>query len=1037
MGRVLAAFDHGLDRDVALKVLLPGANADRFVRESKITARLPHPGIPPVYALGTLADGSPFLAMKLVAGRTLAAEMKAADRPRLLQAFTQVCQAVGFAHSKGIIHRDLKPSNIMVGAFGEVQVMDWGLAKDLARGEAADEPCSSPALPIPGAGSDPNQTTDHRAARESTDEGTQAGTILGTPAYMAPEQARGEAADARADVFALGGLLCALLTGQPPYSGTSALEIIRRAGAADLAEAYARLDGCGADAELVALCRCCLSPDPSDRPADGQSLADGLTAYFDGVQERLHQAELAHAVEVARTEEAQATAAQERKAREAAQARAVAERQARRLTLALAGTVLLAVTLGGGGWLWVKAERAGRLAQVNSEIHDALNKATAFREQAQTATVGSGLLFAQAREQAQRALALVENGPADDSLKKQVQQLQTELNEEEKDRRLVTALDEARLLQAETLSENRFAWEQAMPKFREAFQAYGLPAGEGEPAAAAERIRQRPTAVRAAIVATLDAWDGLANNKDLGITESHRKWLRSVLEAAEPEDGWGRRMRAARAEKDPVQRQAALKALAASAIEAKAPAQTLTKLAEALRPPEAAKLLREAQRRYPADFWVNQNLGDVLQRVTPPERDEAVRFLTAAVALRPESPGVHLNLGFALTHKGQVDEAFACYQKAIELDPKYAAAHSSLGAALREKGQVDAAIASHRTAIALDPKLAGAHHNLGTALRRKGQVEEAIASFRTAIALDPKLAAAHTNLGMILCDVKRDYDGAITCFRKVLDLDPKDVHAHYNLGNALRGKGQVEEAIASFRQAVALDPQHAEAHCNLGHALGTQGRFAESLAAHRRGHEVGSKKPGWAYNSAAWVRQAESLAALEDRLPAFLKGQDQPRDAAERLGLIRVCRAKKFSAAAARLSADAFAADPKLAENLRAGHRYNAACSASLAAAGQGEDAAKPDDEERSRLRKQALDWLRADLTLRARQLETGKPADRDAVQQALRYWQKDPDLAGIRDAAALAKLPAEERAACEKLWADAAALLEKAGTPATGEGEP
>src|SRR5713226_2844123 len=131
MGKVLAAFDLGLDRDVALKVLLPGANADRFVRESKITARLPHPGIPPAHALGTLADGSPFLAMKLIAGQTLAVEMKTADRPRLLQAFTQVCQGVGFAHSRGVIHRDLKPLNIMVGAFGEVQVMDWGLAKRL------------------------------------------------------------------------------------------------------------------------------------------------------------------------------------------------------------------------------------------------------------------------------------------------------------------------------------------------------------------------------------------------------------------------------------------------------------------------------------------------------------------------------------------------------------------------------------------------------------------------------------------------------------------------------------------------------------------------------------------------------------------------------------------------------------------------------------------------------------------------------------------------------------------------------------------
>src|SRR5262249_10279459 len=146
MGRVLAARDLTLDRDVALKVLLPGANPDRFVRESKISARLAHPDIPPIYALGTLADGSPFLAMKLIAGQTLAEAMKTVDRPRLLQAFTQVCQAIGFAHSRAIFHRDLKPANVMVGAFGEVQVMDWGIAKDLSARDVPAKPGSSEVL---------------------------------------------------------------------------------------------------------------------------------------------------------------------------------------------------------------------------------------------------------------------------------------------------------------------------------------------------------------------------------------------------------------------------------------------------------------------------------------------------------------------------------------------------------------------------------------------------------------------------------------------------------------------------------------------------------------------------------------------------------------------------------------------------------------------------------------------------------------------------------------------------------------------------
>jgi tetratricopeptide (TPR) repeat protein len=364
MGRVLGAFDLSLERDVALKILRPGAPADRFVRESKITARLPHPGIPPVHALGTLADGSPFLAMKLIAGHTLAVEMKTADRPRLLQAFTQVCQAVGFAHSRGVIHRDLKPTNVMVGAFGEVQVMDWGLAKDLAGREPPDEPRPAEALPEPNLGTNPTRTIDYRPSGDSTDDPTRAGQVMGTPTYMAPEQARGEATDCRADVFALGGILCAILTGRPPFTGASSAEVIRRAATADLAEAHTRLDRCEADAEVIALCRRCLSPNPADRPTDGRAVADELTAYRNGVQERLRAAEIAGAE---------------------AQERDRAERRTRRIQL-IAASLLLLVLAGGivGTSLGlVKAKRAQEQAEFaegeEKKRADELQKVSGFQ----------------------------------------------------------------------------------------------------------------------------------------------------------------------------------------------------------------------------------------------------------------------------------------------------------------------------------------------------------------------------------------------------------------------------------------------------------------------------------------------------------------------------------------------------------------------------------------------------------------------------------------------------------------------------------
>ncbi len=689
MGVVLRGRDVDLGRDLAVKVLLEKYAgrpevARRFIEEAQIGGQLQHPGVVPVYDIGRFGD-LPFFTMKLVKGKTLAALLSertdlTADRPHLLGIALKVAQTLAYAHAKGVIHRDLKPANIMVGSFGEVQVMDWGLAKVLAEGGVADEKKASREHQVP---QDVTTIRTARSVGSGAGTDTEAGSLLGTPAYMPPEQANGEIADLdrRADVFGLGAILCEILTGKPPYVGRSYEEVRRKACNGDLADATARLDGCGADPELVALTKACLAPEAVDRPKDAQAVAEALTAYLGGVQARLRQAELAEA---------------------AARARAAEEAKRRRLTLALAATVLLALALGGGGWLWVKADRDARQAQVTREVHDALSQAAALREQARTAAVGGTALFAQAREQAQRARALAESGPAEKALTAQVRQLQADLDEEEKDHRLIAALDEARLAQAELVAgESRFAIERAVPKFREAFRAYGLAAGEGEPKVAAERIRQRPAAVRQAILAALDEWDYLADSKKVAVPETHREWLRAVLEAAEPDDAWGKKVRAARRESDAGKRQVALEALAESAKVTELPARALTRLAMQLGPAQKAALLRRAQRQYPADFWVNHDLGTVLEQVTRPELGEAVRFLTAAVALRPESPGAHNNLGNALYHKGQLDEAIACYHKALELDPKAALVHRNLGHALYREGQVDEAIASCKKAMAI------------------------------------------------------------------------------------------------------------------------------------------------------------------------------------------------------------------------------------------------------------------------------------------------------------------------------------------------
>jgi tetratricopeptide (TPR) repeat protein len=288
-------------------------------------------------------------------------------------------------------------------------------------------------------------------------------------------------------------------------------------------------------------------------------------------------------------------------------------------------------------------------------------------------------------------------------------------------------------------------------------------------------------------------------------------------------------------------------------------------------------------------------------------------------------------------------------------------------------------------------------------------VDGAIRAYRTAIECDPKYAKAHTNLGNAL-KAKGDVDGAIRCFRTAIECDPKDTKAHYNLGNALKAKGDVDEAIRCYRTAIACDPKYPEAHCNLGRVLQRQGQFRAALQSLQRGHELGSKRSKWRYPSAAWVNEAQQLLALDEKLAAILKGDAQPANAAERLVFARVCRYKQLYAASARFCADAFAEQPKLGDDPRTGERYDAACTAALAAAGRGEDAKSLPDKVLGMFRHRALTWLRADLGAYAQLAEIDNSAIKQAVRQRLEYWQKDPDLAGLREKEALGRLPEAER---------------------------
>jgi tetratricopeptide (TPR) repeat protein len=460
-------------------------------------------------------------------------------------------------------------------------------------------------------------------------------------------------------------------------------------------------------------------------------------------------------------------------------------------------------------------------------------------------------------------------------------------------------------------------------------------------------------------------------------------------------------------------------------------AWVLSNLSVALREsgdlPAAIAAAREAIRLKPDFAMAHCNLAYALS--DSGDLPGAVAALREAIRLKPDLAMAHNNLSADLLNSGDLLGAIAACREAIRLKPDLAEAHANLGAALVRSGDPAGAIAAYREAIRLKPDLAGVRSNLAIALRESGDLPAAIAAAREAIRLRPDLAMAHVNLGVFLLS-SGDLPGAIAAHREAVRLAPKVALTHHNLGIALARSGDLPGAVAAYSEAIRLKPDDADAHCDLGAVLRRQTQYAQSLAEYRLGHELGSKRADWRHPSAEWVAAAERTAALADRLPAVLGGTARPTDNGERVGLAWMAHDTKRHAGAARLWAEALEVDPKLGDDRQAQLRYNAACAAALAAAGRGEGEPKPDDASRARLRSQALGWLRAELAAWSKALDSADPKGRAAVAPMLRHWKQDPNLAGVRGAAALAALHEAERADWEALWAGVERLLARAGEP-------
>jgi tetratricopeptide (TPR) repeat protein len=866
MGVVYRARDVVLDRDVAVKLLSPRYPADslpaqRFLSEARITGQLQHPGIPAVHQVGALADGRPFLAMKLIKGSTLEGILKqrpdsAAERGRLLAIFEAVCQAVGYAHAHRVIHRDLKPANVMVGAFGEVQVMDWGLAKVLGE----ESPATTEALAVV-------QTQAWTQIGSAPERGshTQAGSLVGTPAFIPPEQALGEIGkvNERSDVFGLGALLAVILTGKPPYVGENYESVRVQAARGKLKDCFARLDGCGAEPELAALCKKCLAFEPADRPGDAGAVAAAVAGLRAAADERARRAEL----DKVRVEGERA----------AAEARALERRKRRRLWLGAAAALVLAAVGGLSAVLAVQQQANANLAAKNHELAD---------EQAKV----------QKRfDMALKAIALFHTGVSEDMLLKNAEfkELRTKLLKEAA--RFYADLE--KLLAGQTDAKSQKALAAAYFELGELTDKIG----DQKEALAVHRkalaLRREVAAAEGADVETrLDVARSLEKEGQLLNATGD---FAGALAAFEEQREVAQRLEAEHST------DAVLSSVASSHH------NVAWVLFETGKPEEALALNRKA-------LAIRQKLADA--------NPTGTQFQSPLAASRHNIGVVLKETGKPEEALASWREALAIGQKLADANPAVtqfrsgqAWTHTDIGLVLRDTGKPEEALASLRQASAIFQKLADAnpavtqfqlhlaasHNNIGVVLRETGKPEEALKYLEEKLQLlKEKHGSDHPATLVAVDGVSRGYlavaaqqawlgqeqEWAATCERGLsLARETKIVTLADRVAKmcSLRPSNDKRRraALLLARRAVELGQGNlAWFRMALGMAEYRSGHFAEADAALLAAMETGKGNPRIAgtsayYRALSLFRQGKPDEARQLATQAAAKMKPLPKDA--------------------------------------------------------------------------------------------------------------------------------------------------------------
>jgi tetratricopeptide (TPR) repeat protein len=641
--------------------------------------------------------------------------------------------------------------------------------------------------------------TDFGLARlESAASVTGTGDLVGTLRYMSPEQALAKRAviDHRTDVYSLGATLYEVLTLQPAFTGNDREELLRQI-ACEEPKPPRRLDR-AIPRELETIVLKALEKDPANRYATAQELADDLERWLKDEPIRARRPTLVQ------------------------RARKWARRH-RALVGSIAAVLTSAALILAGSVGWMARDHAARQHEADGKVREALEAAGPGLQQGNS--WDPALIAA-----AQQAEAQLGSGLLSPEMRRQAEQLQ-------KDVHMLAALELIRLDRAEVRDGHFHDTSRSDAQYTSAFREYGIDVETLEPEAAAALVQA--SMIREHLVAGLDDWVKVL----LGLRqeESTRKGERllNLARQVDAEDKWRNQLRDLLLRRDV----RAIRELARTAPVEELPSGTLGLLGDwvwnavesgATVSEPTLQVLRRAQQRFPADFWINHNLAVALTKAEPPRWDEAIGFFRVTVALRPLSPGTHSSLGAALYNKGDLDGAIAECQKAIRLKSDYAPPHNNLGLCLVKKGDLNGAIAECKKAIAINNCSEG-HCSLGVALHHKGDLDGAIDEFKTAITIKDANNVAHSNLGLCLVE-KGDLNGAIDECNRALAINNDYAEAHINLGVALyhkvlHHKGEdLDRAIAEFMTAIKIKDDFPEAHHNLGLCLDRKGKRNEAIA---------------------------------------------------------------------------------------------------------------------------------------------------------------------------------------------------------------